>query len=113
MKLIQIYFSTLFLLLGAAFLSCNKGKFLDEKPSSDLFIPTTFDDFQKILDNDLVMSETPELGELSADNFYILPSFWQQRLTIKEKNAYVWATDIYQGQGNVDDWNIPYQQVFY
>jgi hypothetical protein len=92
-------------------MSCTKG-FLDKKPSSDLVVPTTLEDFQALLDNDLVMSGTPELGELSADNFYLLDDFWTN-LDTKEHNAYIWAKDIYNGQGNVDDWNQPYQQVFY
>jgi hypothetical protein len=101
------------LLAGAAMtLSCNKGDFLGKKPSSELVVPSTLEDFQTLLDNDVVMSETPELGDLSADNFYLDYSFWQS-LEPKEHNAYAWAPDIYQGLGDVEDWNIPYQQVLY
>lgn len=90
---------------------CSKSKFLDEKPRSDLFVPTTLEDFQLLLDNEGIMNETPVLGELSADNYYTTPNFWQT-LNVKERNGYVWAPDIYQGEGNVGDWNLPYQQVF-
>ena len=93
-------------------LSCHKKEFLDQKPSSDLFVPSTLQDFQALLDNDTYMSETPVLGELSSDNFYLPYDFWQT-LTPKEHNAYIWASDIYQGIGSVGDWNFPYQQVFY
>jgi len=93
-------------------LSCHKKDFLNEKPSSDLFVPTTLQDFQALLDNYTVMSETPVLGELSADNFYINSVYWQT-LSPKEHNAYIWAQDIYGGVGNIGDWNLPYQQVFY
>lgn len=93
-------------------LSCNKKEFLDEKPTSDLFVPGTLQDFQTLLDNDIVMSETPVLGELSSDNFYLNYSFWNT-LNTREHNAYIWASDIFQGVGNVGDWNLPYQQVFY
>jgi starch-binding outer membrane protein, SusD/RagB family len=104
-----------FLLLSGMglIMSCTKG-FLGKKPSSDLVVPTTLEDFQAMLDNYLVMSETPNLGELSADNYYISSTgAWDSMTNIKEHNAYIWAKDIYQGQGNVDDWNLPYQQVFY
>jgi len=106
----QIFF---ILLAGMTMiLSCSKKDFLDKKPSSDLVVPTTLEDFQTLLDNNDVMSQTPELGELSADNFYLDYGFWQG-LSAEERNAYVWAKDIYEGEGNIDDWNIPYQQVFY
>jgi starch-binding outer membrane protein, SusD/RagB family len=104
-----------FLLLSGMGLvmSCTKD-FLGKKPSSDLVVPTTLEDFQALLDNYIVMSETPNLGELSADNYYISSiDAWENLNYPKEHNAYIWAKDIYQGQGNVDDWNLPYQQVFY
>jgi len=91
---------------------CGKKDFLDAPPASDLFIPTTLDDFQAILDKEIVINETLALGELASDNYYLPYTFWQG-LNIKERNAYMWAPDTYQGLGNVSDWNLPYQQVFY
>jgi hypothetical protein len=52
------------------------------------------------------------LGEISADNYYISSSFWQS-LGNKERNAYIWAPEIYNGDINIADWNAPYKQVFY
>lgn len=104
----------LILLAGMGLLlSCNKQGFLDKKPSTDLVVPSTLEDFQALLDNDAVIQETPVLGELSADNFYLNDAGIPYVTSAKERNAYVWANDIYEGQGNVDDWNLPYQQVFY
>jgi hypothetical protein len=110
MKVKIIFLIALILCLGI--LSCNKREFLDEKPNSNVVVPTTLEDFQQLLDNEAALTLTPALGELSADNFYILPGFWQV-LTKKEKNAYTWAADIYEGEGKVSDWNTPYEQVFY
>jgi starch-binding outer membrane protein, SusD/RagB family len=93
-------------------LSCNKKEFLDERPRSDLFVPTTLEDFQALLDNDPALSVTPVLGELSADNYFLLQSLWQN-LGPKEQNAYIWAPDIFKGEGSVSDWNAPYEQVLY
>jgi tetratricopeptide (TPR) repeat protein len=105
-----------FLFLVAAIvgiLSCNKKEFLETIPDSDLFIPTTLDDFQALLDNDIVMNETPVLGEISADNFYTPISYWQG-LGLKEKNTYIWQAETFEGLGgNIPDWNTPYKQVFY
>jgi hypothetical protein len=92
--------------------ACSKSAFLDKKPNSQLVVPTTLTDFEDLLDNQLVMQETPELGELSADNYRMLYSTWVS-LTVKTQNAYVWAKDTYGGQGQVPDWNLPYRQVFY
>jgi starch-binding outer membrane protein, SusD/RagB family len=99
-------------LLSLSFLSCNKKEFLDERPNSDVFVPTTLEDFQTLLDNDFALSVTPVLGELSADNYYLNVDFWK-RLPPKEHNAYVWEKDIYQGEDNIADWNAPYEQVLY
>ena len=101
------------LLIGLGCLCCcSRKELLDEKTNSDVFVPSTLDDFQALLENDYIMGETPNLGELSADNYYLAYTYWQS-LNVKEHNAYMWAKDIYGGVGNVSDWNYPYQQVFY
>jgi starch-binding outer membrane protein, SusD/RagB family len=110
MKVKSIYLSVVIGCLSIA--SCNKKEFLDERPNSDVFVPTTLEDFQMLLDNDLHLGLTPVLGELSADNFYISFDFWNQ-LATKEKNAYIWLPDVYSGEGNISDWNAPYEQVLY
>ena len=93
-------------------INCNKKEFLDEKPNSEVFVPTTLEDFQILLDNEAKLGIIPVLGELSADNFYIPSSFWQLLGTL-EHNAYIWLPDIYNGEGNIADWNAPYEQVLY
>ncbi|HTR29967.1 MAG TPA: RagB/SusD family nutrient uptake outer membrane protein [Puia sp.] len=92
-------------------LGCRKA-FLGQSPSSNLLIPNSLTVFQELLDNQQVMNISPALGEISADNYYLLYPTWLS-LDTKEYNAYVWAPDLYQGQGLVSDWDIPYQQVFY
>ncbi|MBS1563789.1 MAG: RagB/SusD family nutrient uptake outer membrane protein, partial [Bacteroidetes bacterium] len=103
-------FCILISLLVAA--GCGKKEFLDAKPNSTLYIPTTLDDFQAMMDKDAVLNEMPEMGELASDNYYLTQSAWQAG-TPKERNVYLWAPDPYEGLGNVLDWNTPYQQVFY
>jgi len=110
MKVNFLYLFSLLLCWGIC--SCKKTEFLDEKPNSNVVIPTTLEDFQQLLDDEATLSLTPALGELSADNFYIMPNYWQV-LGKKEKNAYIWAVDIYEGEGKVADWNTPYEQVLY
>lgn len=97
------------LMLGAA---CHKDDFLDKKPSTTILVPTTLSDFQALLDNVKVFGLVPTLGEASADNYLVSYPAWLL-LQPREHNAYVWAKDIYNGQGAQQDWNLPYQQVYY
>ena len=92
--------------------SCHKQDFLDKKPSTTLLVPTTLSDFQALLDNLKVFAVVPTLGEASADNYFVSYSAWAVMLP-REHNAYVWAKDLYNGQGGQQDWNVPYQQVYY
>lgn len=101
--------SFIFILLSLS--SCRKA-LLNENPSSSLVVPKTLEDFQQLLDNDIVMMQTPVLGEVSADDYY-LPFFEWQGLEPELKNSYTWSRDIFEGNGNVKDWNTLYEQVFY
>src|SRR5688500_19861373 len=60
----------LLLLTFLVLASCKKD-FLNENPRTDQIIPTTLQTCQAILDDDFVMNSSPNLGELSSDNFYI------------------------------------------
>jgi starch-binding outer membrane protein, SusD/RagB family len=101
----------LLLLIGLTAAGCRKS-FLAQKPSTNLLIPNSLTVLQELLDNEPVMNVTPALGEVSADNYYLPYTIWTT-LDIKEYNAYIWAPDLYEGQGLVSDWDFPYQQVFY
>ncbi len=101
----------LLLLIGLTISGCRKA-FLAQKPSTNLLIPNSMIVLQEMLDNQLVMSVTPALGEVSSDNYYLQYAAWVG-LDVKEYNAYIWAPDLYDGQGLVSDWDFPYQQVFY
>src|SRR5688500_8217249 len=110
------YFSKrclLTLLLLFAILSCNKKEFLDEPPSSELFIPKTLADFRALFEYEDVMSETPMMGEVSADNYYISNQFYTV-LKTRERYCYTWQDSVYGiNESSVGDWDKPYQQVFY
>jgi hypothetical protein len=99
------------LVLPAILQGCHKN-FLDAKPATTLSVPTTLSDFQTLLDNTIVFNLVPTLGEASTDDYFFTNIYWQS-LDIRQQNAFIWAADIFEGRGGQEDWNIPYQQVFY
>ena len=99
------------LVLPAILQGCHKN-FLDAKPATTLSVPTTLSDFQTLLDNTTVFNLVPTLGEASTDDYFFTNNFWQI-LDIRQQNAFIWAPNIFEGQGSQLDWNMPYQQVFY
>lgn len=98
--------------------SCGKSAFLNTKPNQSLVVPSSIADYQAILDNDAVMTGDngegviPALGEIGADNYYSLNADYNSKLTLIDKNAYIWASSIYEGN-EVLDWDFPYRAVFY
>jgi len=90
--------------------ACKKSEFLNAKPNANLNVPTTLDDFQALMDNYNTINQTPGLGDMSSDNYYYSFEDWQAQ-GIVEQNCYIWAKDIFEGNGNVSDWNLSYQQV--
>jgi hypothetical protein len=92
--------------------SCKKEKdWLDVKRNISEIVPTTIKDFQGILDNEQVMNKVRTTALLGIDDYYVSFTDWQGR-TPFEKNAYIWAQDILQGQSDVT-WNGYYQIVEY
>lgn len=109
----QILYLSIIVIIFWTLSGCKKN-FLDEKPSSSIVIPNTLSDCQKLLDNFNVINITPGLGELACDDHYIYDySYWQALPSARERNAYIWAKDIYEGEIAVKDWNSPFQQIYY
>lgn len=101
----------LIFLLTALILSSCKKDFLDENPRTDLIIPSTLQTCQAILDDDFVMNSSPNLGELSSDNFYITDQYWSTLVLQHERSSYTWEKDIFKSQQNVEDWSRSYTQI--
>lgn len=95
-------------LLGA----CKKSDFLDKKPVTNILTPENLSDFQNLLDNTTFLNVTGGLAQLSADEYTVSYADWQTG-SATERNAYIWAKDIYAGDAAIADWNQLYQEVFY
>jgi starch-binding outer membrane protein, SusD/RagB family len=94
-------------------IGCQKEKdFLNAKSSNSAVIPSTVSDYQAILDYTQVMnSNYSVLGLLGCDNYYLSGAVYNS-LSGPKSTAYIWATDIWQGQP-APDWDYEYQVVSY
>jgi starch-binding outer membrane protein, SusD/RagB family len=114
MKTTIIIYRNIKLLIVLLFIiptSCSD-KFLEEKPNSSLVVPGTLEDCQLILDNNSVMtSDLPSLGLLGSDEYFVTKETWQASRVI-ERNAYVWADEIYEGETNISEWNSSFKAIF-
>jgi len=105
---VYILIMACFIFLGTG---CRKKQLLNDRAVSNIQAPSSLSDLQQILDNNIIM-EAPGLGDVSGGDYFVTDDIWST-LNDKERNGYVWATDIYNGIGDIDDWNTPYKQVSY
>lgn len=93
-------------------IGCSKN-FLEEKPNSDIVIPSTIEDFTAILDNADVMNVTGALSQLASDEYFISSfTIYQSLPTVIEKNSYIWNKDLYGGGTQIQDWNALYATIY-
>lgn len=105
--------SYVYVILIISILGCKKN-FLEVKPSTQLLVPTTLDDFRSLLDNTTALNFTSALGHLNSDEYeYVDNAAWKAAGTATERNSYIWAKDIFEGEIQRNDWNMPYQSIFY
>ncbi|WP_306565197.1 RagB/SusD family nutrient uptake outer membrane protein [Flavobacterium lindanitolerans] len=91
----------------------EQDEWLDVKSNKADIIPSTLNDLQALLDNNTIMNANyPALGIMGSDNIFLSLNAWQGAFNAVERNSYVWATDIYQGE-NSSDWLNQYQKVAY
>lgn len=100
------------LMLAFIFAACTKSEFLAKKPVSSIVTPKTLADFQHLLDNTIYRG-TGALAQLSDDDYFVQNDVSLSQWTATEKNAYIWAKDLYEGASEIADWNIPYKNIFY
>jgi hypothetical protein len=93
---------------------CKKENgFLDTKPNQALAVPTSVSDLQLLINNEAIFNRFyPALGEASTDDINLDASIWLSDLAT-DKNAYIWAKEVYAAGANVQDWSFPYQMVYY
>jgi starch-binding outer membrane protein, SusD/RagB family len=112
MKLFQFYIYAVCIIYTMISMSCHKKDYLSEDPIADSNLLHNLENLQGLLDNEIILNTTPNIGDLSSDNYFIRPSV-ENLLSQQERNLYLWAQDVFMNEGSIPDWNIPYEQVFY
>jgi starch-binding outer membrane protein, SusD/RagB family len=106
MKNMKLYLIPLSLL---CFASCKK--YLDEKPSTNLAIPTTLEDAQSLIDYyPRINNVDPAAGEASADDYYLTDADWSV-LDENSRRMYTWEKDFL-FPPTLNDWSAVYANVY-
>lgn len=96
-----------------ALCSCQKD-FLGAKPGSAIVQPHTLSDFSSLMENSILYNCSGGLPQLASDEYYYLSyAGWQAANTSTERQSYLWGKDVYGGDVDIKDWEIPYQAIFY
>ncbi|HWV72848.1 MAG TPA: RagB/SusD family nutrient uptake outer membrane protein [Pseudosphingobacterium sp.] len=103
----------LILALIGLFSSCSKD-WLEKKPDISLVVPKSLGDLQALMDNTFQAFNFGGcvLGEVASDNYYVTPEVYQS-MSLLERNAYAWSTEIYTSNYDVFEWQIGYTQIYY
>jgi hypothetical protein len=100
-----------FIAMGIILLGCGKD-YLNEKPNSKIIQPQALDEFQLLLEN-YQNNFTCDLPLLSSDEIeYISFPIWQAARTNADRNSYIWAKDIFEGETTIPDWKQQYSSIF-
>lgn len=91
--------------------ACMKD-FLDIKRDKTQVIPVTLEDYRSVFENQAMNYNYPVMGEIGSDDYYITAQQWNALSDPVQRNAYIWADDVYQG-GTGMDWNRSYERVLY
>lgn len=95
-------FTYIVLIFMVTAISCQKqNDWLDAKRQQSDIVPTSLDDFQAILDNSVMNTNYPIVGQLGADNYYV-PDDNIGMMSTVERNSYFWAADIFEGEASSD-----------
>jgi tetratricopeptide (TPR) repeat protein len=92
---------------------CDK-EFLESKPSSKIIQPQTLEELQLLMENMSAQGYTCDLPLISSDELeYISVEIWQAAATNADRNAYIWAKDLLEGELSNADWINQYKSIFY
>lgn len=91
--------------------SCTK--WLDKKANLSDVTPSALKDYQALLEASAMIENWPSQGTVGSDDYYLNYSTWLSLVQASDRNAYVWASDIYEGENIPGDWRYSFQKVAY
>ena len=88
--------------------------FLDIKRDKKQVIPVTIAQQQALLDNttEINLNGSLVLNVIGREEYTITQSAWELLPAAVDRNAYLWAADIFEGSES-EDWNNAYKRVLY
>lgn len=102
--------------IGLVLILCSScySDFLNVKPDKRKSVPKSIEDFQALMDNstDMNYSGGLNLAIISSDEYILSDQQWNVLPTSTERNAYIWAKDIFENEESAD-WNTSYKRVLY
>lgn len=107
MNLFKSFVMAVVCLLGV---SCSED-WLGIKRDLKMVVPTTLSDMRALLNHNLFQYDYLRLAEVSADDYEITEEI-AGRIAATDRNAYIWQTDIFEGESVVLEWDEAYKQVF-
>lgn len=103
----------IFSLLAIALLLGCDDTFLDIKSESNLVIPKSVEDVTGLMNNTVMFNGVcTELGTVGGDEFIVRDGLLHTLTVPWQRNAYIWADEVYEGQ-TIGDWNNAYQRILY
>lgn len=105
------FINCILLLMCISLGSCTE--FLDAKPDGKLVQPETLEALQELMDNAIILNRnTPSLGELSCDDFYLTQQQYSSLSLDDLREAYIWSE-----KNNAtyisSDWAHAYSKIYY
>lgn len=97
------------LLLAILLPSCRKD-FLGQQSSTRFDVPHTPEELQALLDNEVLFSQSPAAGFISANEVYLTNSYFDTLLP-RDRNLYTWQKEIYGQAEIITDWIRCYEQI--
>jgi len=84
--------------------------YLEEKRDKSQVIPVSLKDYHMILEHNKMNNMYPVLGEVGSDDYYISKTQWDGLSDPVQKNAYVWADEVFEESRSID-WNNGFEKI--
>lgn len=98
-------------LVSLIFIATGCTKYLEAVPDQSLAVPRTAADYRQLLENELMFTNAPAMGEFGTDDIF-LPDAMLATQSILVRNSYLWQKEIFEGASG-QSWNTVYNKVYY